>query len=115
VKSLVATRLIDVEAERVRRSHADAITELQLLAILGSRLIKNIEIADNTDIVVSHGLGRAPEFVWLSPVRQANANGIIREFRVKNPFTGVPILANKVVCLRADGFGSTIVFDMAVF
>jgi hypothetical protein len=112
----ISTRLSDEDAERVRRNHEQRISELQALPAAGMRVLKGIQLPPSTDVVISHGLGRAPQFVLVSPVIGALTGGgvLIREFRgVTN--AGSPIDAAKSICLRADIATNTITVDVAVF
>lgn len=107
MKRPIGIRLEDVNAERVRQSHHDAITELQAQPSTGERTIAGIELADSVATPIAHGLGRAPTFFSLTPPQGATATGRIIETR-----TGVD--RTKFIVLTATGWGATITQDMAV-
>lgn len=57
-----------------------------------------------TSIRIPHGLGRTPQFIFLSPVRGSTTPGIITEIsRDSNAIT-----------LQANGYGATVSVDLAV-
>jgi hypothetical protein len=97
-------RLKDVDAERVRRDHADAIKEIQALL---PKVIPSVTLEDGVETHVSHGLGRAPRAVWETIVRGAITAGRIVEDRSNVDRT-------KSVKLTANGYGATITVDLVV-
>lgn len=108
MKAPQARRLEDPDAEAVRRSHHEAIRELQAMPAASLRVISNIALTDGTAINVSHGLGREP--IWIGPscVRGPSTSGRIEELRN----TGAD--RSSVVVLKASGYGATITVDLAV-
>jgi hypothetical protein len=94
-------------AERVRRSHHDAISELQRLPLAGARIIRDVTLADSTWTPIAHGMGR-PVFVFVSPPRGAVTTGRIAESR-----DGTVDRA-KFVQLAATGWGATVTVDLLV-
>lgn len=93
------------DAERVRQSHARAISELQ--GQLEIRVIRDLSLANNVRTPVSHGLGRAPAWVNASAVRGSVTVGCIVEFR-----DGVDRTTR--VDVAASGFGATVTVDLMV-
>jgi hypothetical protein len=108
MKAPQTRRLDDPDAEAVRRSHHDAIRELQAAPAAALRVINSIALTDGTPINVSHGLGREP--IWIGPscVRGPSAVGMVEELRN----TGAD--RSSVVVLKASGYGATITIDLAV-
>ncbi len=110
VKSTPAltTRLADPDIERVRRNLETMISELKNK----SRIVTKI-LPDNAETFVSHGLGRRPVMMAISPPRgAANAGGSIRDFGDKSPLTGAICDRSQSILLRTDGFGSQITVDI---
>jgi len=103
----IAKRLDDVDAEAVRRSHAQAIEELQAAPAMRTRIIKDVVVPDNGTVLVAHGLGRVPEIVLTSPERGAAAVGVLGEGRVGFDRA-------KYIQLRANGFAAPITVDVEV-
>jgi hypothetical protein len=99
--------LEDERSERVRRSHAAAIVELQGLPCATQRVVSNVQLANNVPKVVNHKLGRSPSFVSTSVPRGATSAGFIVEVRGGN------IDPTKSVVLTASGFGATITVDVS--
>ena len=107
---------LEGDAERVRQSHAQGITELQELQIAKAVVIRNVTLPDATDTPISHGLGRPPVFVKESAVREGTpiaAAGIIVDLGTRNT-AGQPIDRSRTVVLRATGYGATLVIDLLV-
>ncbi len=119
-------RLADDAADQVRRSHAESIKELQLLPIAGAVIIRGVEIRSGGGIAnVSHGLGRAPQFVLLSAPRyrqseiaDVTAAGVIYD-RGAADLAGRPIDRTRTLQFVAVGFVTvnniTVTFDVTVF
>lgn len=103
-------RLADADAERVRRSHAEAIRELQAVPIVGGSLVRDIELPDGVNVPVPHGLGRKAA-VFISPAQFSGSatTGRIREVRSASYDPA------KYVVLRASGWSETITVDAWVF
>lgn len=103
-------RLADPAAERVRRSHAQTLEEMRGAFPI---VIRSVQLPNNVDTPVAHGLGRAP--LWVSPgaPRGATTTGRIDDMGTRTS-AGVPIDRSKSVVLRATGFGATITVDVAV-
>jgi hypothetical protein len=106
VITLLPIKLADTDAERVRRTHHDAITELQQLRMTGARLLEGVELEDGVPTLVAHGLGRRVA-VFPSAIRGASSSGRIDEIR-----DGVDF--KKFVKLEANGYGATITVDLWV-
>lgn len=111
-------RLTDPVAEQVRQSHADAIAELQRMPMADMRVITGVVLPGSTEVFVPHKLGRAPNFVWLSPLYVPPGIGVlvglIYEVRGVTS-TGVTIDRSKAIVLLAGAFGTTVTVDVAVF
>lgn len=103
MKNLDPRRLSDSDAEIVRRSHDEAIRELQLQAL---KVIANVSLADGVATPVSHGLGRAPLWVAPSAPRNPSTSGRIEEIRDGD--------RSRTITLKASGYGATITVDVAV-
>lgn len=57
-----------------------------------------------TSVRVTHGLGRTPKYIWVSPIRGSTTPGVITEIsRDKDAIT-----------LQANGYGATISVDVSV-
>jgi hypothetical protein len=108
VKAPLSIKLTDDDAEQVRRSHHDAIAELQKQPAVALKAIAGVELPDGVTVQVAHGLGRAPVFVRESIPRGAVTAGLLVEVR-----TGVD--RTKYVALVATGWGATITVDLEVF
>lgn len=107
VISLLAIKLADDQAERVRRSHHDAIGELQRGPFAGARIIKDVELVDGVQRTVPHGFGR-PVVVLISPPRGAVTSGRVDEIRdAAND-------RSKYVTLVANDYGATVTVDLVV-
>jgi hypothetical protein len=105
---LATRRLEDVELEQVRRNHADAIGELQRLAVdTTPQLLTDVELADGVATLIAHRLGHAPRWVRESCPRGAATPGVVTEIR-----DGID--RTKFICVQADGFGATIAVDIEV-
>jgi hypothetical protein len=108
MKQLADIALPDIENERVRRMHHEAIAELQRLPFAGARLAKaDVVLADGAATAIPHGLGRRV-YVWHSPPRGAAATGRIEELRDGS------YDPSKYVVLKATGWGASIVVDVYV-
>lgn len=104
-------RLADSDAEQVRRSHAEAIDELQNVKILDAVVIRDQELADQRQVTIPHKLGRVPKFVCISPIRfpgGATAGQVIENRSQPND-------RSKSIVLVAAGFTSTIVVDVMIW
>jgi hypothetical protein len=108
VKPPIVKQLSDSDAEIVRRSHADAIAEMQGKPAMGMQVLADIVIPNNSSVIVAHRLGRTPQMVIISPVRGAAAVGIVGEFR-----SGVD--RRQAIRLAANGFGADVTVDVTVF
>lgn len=100
--------LAERDAEQVRRSHHDAILELQGSPLAGGKVVQGVQLVDGKATTVSHWLGRAPKWVGVSVPRGAVSAGFITETR------GTGRDANRVVILTASGFGATVTVDVTV-
>ena len=107
MKALLALTLADRDTDRVRRNHAEAITELQSTPGAGARVLENVELADGVDTPVPHGLPRSPRWVQASAPRGPASAGRIEEIRGS-------IDRSRAVTLRATGYGATITVDVLV-
>jgi hypothetical protein len=106
VKKLPDIRL-DGDAERMRRSIVDAISDLQIAPFAQAEVIQDVELADATTTHVSHGLGRKPRMVIVSPPRNATSTGRIVESRDSVDRT-------RSIKLTATGHGATITVDVVL-
>ncbi len=101
-------QLRDPDAEAARREHADKIRELQQMPAALLDVIPNIQLEDGVDKPIAHQLGRIPQWFRESCVRGAVTAGVITEV------TGTQYDPTKYLVLRADGYGATITFALAV-
>ena len=109
MKQILDIRLDDSNAEQVRRSHADAIRELQRPA---NRIVRGVSLANGVATPVAHGLGRAPSMVTTSAPRGAVTAGLVGD--LGSTFTGGTIDRAQIIMLKAIGFGATITVDVEV-
>ena len=98
-------KLGDDDAERVRRSHSEAIKEGQRSL---PRVIANVTLANGAATTVAHGAGKPPRAIIPSAIRGAVSAGFIVETRP----SGVD--RSKTVVLQASGYGATITIDLVV-
>lgn len=100
---LLSAKLRDETAERVRRSHAFAITELRGRPTVV--VVENVDLPEATRVMVAHGQGR-PVSVVVGPVRGGvTTTGRIvedRNFSDRDQF----------VALTATGWGATVTVDL---
>lgn len=94
----------DEKAERVRRSHEQAILELQSFVFAGSRIVRSVELANGVATRVTHGLGRKPVIVCASVPRGAVAAGYLNE----------GTRDDLALVITANGYGATITVDLVV-
>jgi hypothetical protein len=103
------SRLSDAVTERVCRSIRDAVHEIQDLPAMKLRLIRDVVVVNNNDVIVRHGLGRAPLWVGISAVRWDGAafidSGTFFD-RGTRDAAGNPIERSKFIVLAADNFTS---------
>jgi hypothetical protein len=94
--------LADETAERVRQSHEQAIGELQDVAIMRGKLIKDIELPDLTEVTVAHGLGHRATLFFGIPLQLQGgaATGRIMDITLLRT-----VDANNFSVLLASGFG----------
>lgn len=112
--TLLPIKLEDRQIEEVRRSHHDAIVELQKLPFAGAVVITGIKLLDGVLVPVAHGLGRRPIFVRESIVRPLDsASPILASGRIVEDRTTGGDLKN-VIVLKATGFGANVLVDLVV-
>lgn len=111
---LVAVRLADADAERVRQSHASAIKEIQSADLASAKIISDVSLPDGVPVAVAHGLGRAPRFVAPSILRGGVTTGLLVEYRSSHPSTGAPVDRTRFILIAAFAFGATITLDLLV-
>lgn len=101
---------LEGDAERVRRSHHEAIVEQQGLVASATQVVNDVSLVDSAVTLVPHGLGRAPRVVLVSPPRNAVSAGLLVELTdpASNPDR------TKYAALRASGFGATVTVDVEV-
>lgn len=108
MKTLTPIKLADDNAERVRREHHDAISEIQKKASVNSLTIADVQLVNAVTTPISHALGKAPTHVTPSAPRGATAAGYITEIRDGT------VDRTKQIQLQANGFGATITVDVKV-
>jgi hypothetical protein len=112
MKTLLELRVDDPVADRVIRSHAEAIEELQLLPMASASVVRGVLLPQGVEVTVPHKLGRKPVYVRESTPRGATTAGQVHDLGTKSATTGNHIDRTKVVVLRANGFGSDITVDV---
>lgn len=102
-------RVVDVSsAEEVRRSHHDAIEELQGGSFASAQITAAVSLVDGVATAIPHTLGRPPLLVLVGiPVGAASA-GYIVELR------DTTVDRAKRVTLTAHGYGATIAVDVGI-
>lgn len=102
--------LRDPDAEAARSNADQRIRELQDKPGVQSRIINDVVLPNAAVVLVSHGLGRRPRIVLLSPPRGASSIGIIEEkvLSTENPDR------TKFVALKASGMTTTVTVDVEV-
>lgn len=111
MRALVDAKLADDNAERVRKSHADAIREIQDLPAASVRIVRGVVLANGVETEVAHGLGRLPIAVLPGAPMGAATVGFIAQFGSVHT-NGAPIKRTEVVVLQATGYGATITVDV---
>jgi hypothetical protein len=101
----LSVRLADETAERVRQSHARAITDLQRR--LEAKVVRAVVLPDGVRTSVSHDLGREPLWIGPSAIRGSVTVGCVVEFR-----DGVDRVQR--VDIAASGYGATVTIDLLV-
>lgn len=101
-------KLDDPQADRTRRQHELAITELQKRPGVGMEIVAGVTLADGIATPVAHKLGHVPSFVAPSAPRGPVSAGYIEEVRSST------YDRSKVVLLKATGYGATITVDVMV-
>lgn len=114
---------LDGDAERVRQSHQQAIVEWQQSAAAGLTIVATGLVVPgttvNSAVSVSHGLGRAPRFVWISAPRVAPGDlgsltaGMVLDLGTVDAL-GFPIERTKSIKIGAFGYTVDIIVDVAV-
>lgn len=114
MRKLLDVQLDDDDAERVRRSHAEAIGELQSFPVLTVNVIRDVSLPNGAEVEIPHKLGRRFQSYSLSATRGAAASGRIGEVRGAHT-SGLPIDPAKALCLQAVGYGATVLVDVTVW
>jgi hypothetical protein len=99
--------------EKVRRNHEERIDELQKVEIVRGRLFRGIELPDQTNVPLHHGLGRIAVVIPGLPYATGGSvsAGSIRD-RTRAVDTVDP---RNYAVLFAEGFGVTMYVDVWVF
>lgn len=108
LRAPITGRLLDVDAERVRREHEAKILELQRLPAARMATVPDVRLVDAVATPIAHGLGHVPVWVAPSPPRGAASTGRIEEIRDGTHDR------SQIVVLKATGWGATITIDLAV-
>ena len=106
-EALLGLRLGDEDAERVRRNHQRAISEMQERPAVSGLVIEDVVLASGTVTSIEHKLGRKAR-VFVSAIRGASTSGRIDETR-SNAYD-----RSRYVVLTAQGWGATITVDLWV-
>ena len=106
VKALLNEQHAAPDVERFRRSHHEAIAELQAIARTAPTIVPNVTLVDAVPATIAHKLGRRPVFVQVSVTRGAGAPGYINETLSQR--------TDKVIVLEANDYGATITVDVQV-
>lgn len=111
----ITLRLKDELAEQVRRNHEQRIGELAASPLAGATVIRGVRLPDGAGVEISHGLGRAPVAVLVTPIRVDASVGLtpgfVVEYRGRSP-SGKTIDARTTVFLEAFSFGATVTVDV---
>jgi hypothetical protein len=107
-------KLLGEPADEVRRSHANAIRELQSLPCIDFKVIRGVVLPDGVPVAIAHKLGRPP--IWVAPSipRGGVGAGVIFQYTDAHPSTGAPVDQTQVVLIAAFAYGGTIKIDLAV-
>lgn len=108
LKAPLSLKLADDATDRVRRNHADRILELQQLPAASLKVVPDVSLADGVTTPVAHGLGRPAAWCQVSVPRGATAAGYLVEIRDGS------LDRAKYVAIQANGYGATVVVDVAV-
>lgn len=101
----------DEVAERVRRSHHEALKELQGLPVVTTEIKRDVALVSGAVTLIPHGLGRAPTITLVSPPRGPVTVGMIEE--IIDRAAGNPD-RTRFVALKASGMGATVTVDVEV-
>lgn|SRR5678815_1418130 len=125
----LAIPLKDSDSESVRVSHAESIKELQKLPASQLRYVaKNLNMGSTgvgifREATIYHSLGRAPQFVWVSPPRFSSADlvagvtpGAIIDLGDNTVPAGSnePIDRTKRIVIGAFGWTGSPIIDVAI-
>lgn len=103
----------DSNAEAVRKNVDQRIREIQDRPAIGALVVAGVELPNATDVWVSHGLGREPSAVLVSPPYPNIVTvGCVHEVRGSSGAS--PIDRKQSIVLKADGFGTTVTVDVVV-
>ena len=107
-------KLDDETAEQVRRSHDEAIRELQGISLLRGKAIPGVELPDAKLVAVPHGLGRIARVLWSPPYSLSGtpATGHIRDRSREFASRYDPA---QYLVLQADNWGVTMYVDLWVY
>jgi len=120
--TLLARIRLEGDAERVRQSHAQAITELQSGVAVDAKVIREVTVPGTAVAggpIISHGLGRPPVFVGISAIRVKPADlasmtsGTVMESGATT-FTGGALNRSESIQIGAFGFTVPIIVDLLV-
>jgi hypothetical protein len=109
MRQLLSLVLPDQLLERVRSNFVEVIRELQASLFVGGRLLKDVSLGDGVETPIAHGLGRAPQIVLTSPVRDPRLVGMIEELRS----TGHD--RSRFIVLKASGYDQAITVDVVAW
>jgi hypothetical protein len=112
-RQLVTAKLTDDVAERVLKSHASAIQELQAHPSMDSVILGPLQLPDGVGVQIAHKLGRKPRHYTVSPPDGAAAAGVIQDYKGQTP-SGAPNDLTQTLSLRAIGFGRAITVTIEV-
>jgi hypothetical protein len=104
---LLAIKLDDEKTERGRRTHQEALAELQRLRAARANVIEDVTLVDGVATAIPHRLG-VKAFATHTPPRGASSSGRIEEVRDGT------VDRTKYVVLKATGWGATITLDVEV-
>jgi hypothetical protein len=111
MRTPLVKRLSDPDAESVRRSTHEAITELQGLDRV--KFLGRFTLPNGVGVLIPHGLGREPRQVLIGPPAGASSAGVIQDYRASSP-SGAPNDLTKTISLRAISFGADIEVAISV-
>lgn len=112
--SLLDKLLGDPDADQVRRSHANAIRQLQTLAAAAWIVVGDFLVPNGGSVLVRHGLGRAPAQVVLSPPRVEFGTPGLVAGGILIDLTGPDVNRRQAIRIFGTGYGVAVTVTVSV-